>query len=79
MSEPMITSLIALAGTLIGSFAGILTSSRLTIYRLERLEEKVEKHNQVVERVFRLEESVKSAHHRIDECREEMSKGGGSV
>lgn len=59
MSEQLITSLIAVAGTVIGSFAGILTSSRLTIYRLSRLEEKVERHNQVVERVFRLEESVK--------------------
>ena len=67
MSEQLITSLIAVAGTVIGSFAGILTSSRLTIYRLSRLEEKVERHNQVVERVFRLEESVKSAHHRLDE------------
>lgn len=75
MSEQLITSLIAVAGTVIGSFAGILTSSRLTIYRLSRLEEKVERHNhQVVERVFRLEESVKSAHHRLDELREEQNK-----
>ena len=74
MSEQLITSLIAVAGTVIGSFAGILTSSRLTIYRLSRLEEKVERHNQVVERVFRLEESVKGAHHRLDELREEQNK-----
>jgi len=74
MSEQLITSLIAVAGTVIGSFAGILTSSRLTIYRLSRLEEKVERHNQVVERVFRLEESVKSAHHRLDELREKQNK-----
>ena len=74
MSEPLITALIALAGTVIGSFAGILTSSRLTMYRLERLEEKVEKHNQVVERVYRLEESVKNTHYRIEECRNELSK-----
>lgn len=74
MSEQMIASLIAVAGTIIGSFAGILTSSRLTIYRLSRLEEKVERHNRVVERVYRLEESVKAAHRRIDECREEQGK-----
>ena len=74
MSEPLITALIALAGTVIGSFAGILTSSRLTMYRLERLEEKVEKHNHVIERVYRLEESVKNAHYRIEECRNEVGK-----
>ena len=65
MSEGIITSLLALLGTVIGSFAGILTSSRLTLYRLERLEEKVEQHNRVVERVFKLEESAKSAHYHI--------------
>ena len=40
--------------------------------RLKSLEQKVEKHNSVVERTFRLEESTKSAHHRIDELREEL-------
>lgn len=78
MSEGIITSLLALIGTVIGSFAGILTSSRLTIYRLERLEEKVEQHNRVVERVFRLEESAKSAHHRLDELRGEMDRKAGA-
>lgn len=77
MSEGVITSLIALLGTVIGSFAGILTSSRLTLYRLERLEEKVEQHNRVVERVFKLEESAKSAHHRLDELRSEFDRKTG--
>lgn len=40
--------------------------------RLKNLEQKVDKHNNVVERTFRLEESTKSAHHRIDEIREEL-------
>lgn len=40
--------------------------------RIKNLEEKVEKHNSVVERMYRVEESVKSAHHRIDEIKEKL-------
>lgn len=37
--------------------------------QLSNLEKKVEKHNHVIERVYRCEESLKSAHHRLDEMR----------
>lgn len=37
--------------------------------RIKYLEQKVEKHNNVVERVYGVEQSVKSAHHRIDEIK----------
>lgn len=50
-----------------GSFAaawGAVTT------RIKYLEQKVDKHNQVIERVYRVEESTKSAHHRIDEIKE---------
>ena len=72
MSEVVIVSIISLIGTLAGTFGGIMTSSRLTGYRIEQLEKKVEKHNNVVERVFRLEdndrlleEKISVANHRI--------------
>lgn len=55
MSESVIVALLALLGTLVGSFGGILTANKLTNYRLEQLEAKVEKHNKVIERVYNLE------------------------
>ena len=55
MSEAVIVALLALLGTLGGSFGGILTANKLTNYRLEQLEAKVEKHNKVIERVYNLE------------------------
>lgn len=67
----IVLALIAFAGTLIGTFGGILTANKLSNYRIEQLEKKVEKHNNLVERMFLVESSVKSAHHRIDELREE--------
>ena len=74
MTTEIITALLALLGTLIGTLGGILTAGKLSNYRIEQLEKKVDKHNNIVERVFAVENSVKSAHHRIDELREEMNK-----
>ncbi len=71
MTDIMV-AVIAFAGTLVGSLGGILAANRLTVYRIEQLESKVEKHNNIVERMFSVENSVKSAHHRIDELREKI-------
>ena len=54
----MPTEIIALIGTAIGTFGGILMSNKLTIYRIEQLEKKIDKHNTLIERMYRLEERV---------------------
>lgn len=66
MEETILVAVLSLAGTMIGSIAGILTANKLTNYRIEQLEKKVEKHNNVVERVFRLEERCALQDERID-------------
>lgn len=55
MSETVIVAILSLLGTLVGSLAGILTANKLTNYRIAQLEKKVEKHNSVIERVYKLE------------------------
>lgn len=55
----------SLIGTLAGTFGGILVSNKLTNYRIEQLEKKVEKHNQVVERTFKLEGQMTEVQHDI--------------
>ena len=55
MNEAAVVAILSLVGTLGGTFGGILTSNRLTNYRIGQLEEKVEKHNRVIERVYQLE------------------------
>lgn len=55
MTETIIVSILSLAGTLIGSLFGILTANKLTNFRIEQLEKKVEKHNSIIERVYNLE------------------------
>lgn len=83
MDSSVIVAILALVGTLIGSLAGILTANKMTNYRINELEQKVEKHNAVVERVALLEQSVNAQWKRFDELKAELAKikqmiyGGG--
>lgn len=77
MSEQIILALLSFAGTLIGTLAGIFATSRLSNYRIEQLEKKVDKHNNLIERTYNLEraeavikEEIKVANHRIDDLEE---------
>lgn len=67
MEPEIVVAICSLVGTLVGSLAGIMAANRLTNYRIEQLEEKVRKHNNLVERMIVVEQSTKSAHHRLDE------------
>ena len=74
MSTELIIGLLSLAGTALGSLAGILTANKLMAYRIEQLEKKVDKHNQLIERTYKIEESInildekmKVANNRIDD------------
>jgi hypothetical protein len=74
MSETVIVAIISLTGTLFGTLGGIVASGKLTGYRIDRLEEQVKKHNNVIERMYKLEErtavveeQVKMANNRIDD------------
>ena len=58
MSDTVVVGLLSFVGTLIGSLSGILTANKLINYRIEQLEKKVEKHNNVIERTFRLEQGL---------------------
>ena len=74
ISSEVIVGLLSLAGTLCGTFAGIITSAKLTVYRIEQLEKKVEKHNSVVERTAVIEDNLKSVWHTIDEIKNDMKE-----
>lgn len=73
----IVAALISVLGSVIGTFAGVLTGSKLIAYRVEQLEKKVEKHNQVIDRVYKIErfdavmeEEMKVANHRISDLEE---------
>ena len=88
MSETIIVALItgglALAGTLGGSYLANKKSAALIAYRLEQLEAKVQAHNNVIERTYRLEqhnevqdEKIAVANHRIEDLERTVEKHHG--
>ena len=66
MEHDVLIALLSLAGTLTGTLGGILTSARLTNYRIEQLEKKVDRHNGFGERIPVLEDRVTVSSHRMD-------------
>ena len=60
MSDEIIVAILAFLGTVGGSVAGIMASNRLTNHRLERLERKVDLHNNAVQRLAVLEATVRA-------------------
>lgn len=88
MSETIIVALItgglALVGTLAGTYFANRKSAALIAYRLEQLEVKVQAHNNVIERTYRLEqhnevqdEKIAVANHRIGDLEQKMEKHHG--
>ena len=74
MSNEIVVALIGLAGSAFGSLVGIVVSNKLTQYRLEQLEKKVQAHNNLIERTYHLEEmdsvrteQIKVINHRIED------------
>lgn len=70
MTDAVVTSILSLVGTLVGTFGGILVASKLTNYRIEQLEKKVEKHNSVVERTYKIEGKVTELQHEVADLKE---------
>ena len=58
MSEAVIVAVLGFLGTIVGSTIGVLTANKLVNYRIEQLEKKVDKHNNLVERTYHLEQEV---------------------
>ena len=69
MTSEVIVALLGLVGTLAGSFLGVIASSKLTQYRIQQLEEKVNKHNSVVERTYILEGQMQEVIHDIKDLK----------
>ena len=82
MTDAVLVALIGLAGSAIGSIVGVVASAKLTSYRIEQLEKKVQAHNNLIERTYRLEErtevqeeKLRVVNHRLSDL-QDYHKGG---
>ena len=74
MNIESFTAWLQFLGSIIGMLTGILVSNKLTTYRIEQLEKKVDKHNSVVERTYRLEERQNALYERVEEIERDIKK-----
>lgn len=74
MNEAIIVALLGFAGTLLGSLFGVLAAQKLTQYRLSQLEDKVNKHNNIIERTYKLEGRMDEAEHDIRDIKTRINK-----
>ena len=65
MEPTIIVALISFAGTVVGTVLGMMAGTKLTTYRIEQLEKKVQAHNEVVERTYVLEGQVTELQHDV--------------
>ena len=72
MTEAIIVAILGFAGTLVGSLLGVVAAQKLTQYRLSQLEEKVNRHNNLIERTFKLEGQVAECCHDIKELKQKV-------
>ena len=70
MQPEIVVALLSLIGTLAGSLIGVLASNKLTNYRIEQLEDKVAKHNSLVERTYKLEGAMTEVQHDIRDMKQ---------
>jgi hypothetical protein len=84
MGDIVLIAVTSLLGTIIGTFGGIISSQKILTIKMEalektinlkidNLEKKQDKHNCLIERMAIVEQSTKSAHHRLDEVKEKIA------
>ena len=70
--EEFLTGIFSLIASLVGTFGGIVTSTKLTNYQINELKKRVDKHNNVIERTYKLEEHNRYVDERITRLENEV-------
>lgn len=78
MNIEVLVALITLAGTVASGIISALISSGVMKYRIEQLEKKVDKHNNLIERTFQIEEHDAVVDEKIKELERRISLYGGN-
>ena len=74
MDSTIIVAILSLLGTVIGSLGGVLAANNLIKYRIQKLEEKVNKHNNLIDRMYKLEKDEAEFKVKMDDIRDDIKK-----
>lgn len=74
MSDAVIVGMLSLIGTVAGTLGGIMATQRLTTYKIEQLQQEVQKHNGLIDRTYRLEGQMKETQHDIRDIKERIER-----
>ena len=69
MDNTILVAILGFAGTLCGSLLGVVAAQKLTQYRLAQLEDKVNKHNNIIDRTYKLEGRMDAVEHDIKDLK----------
>ena len=72
MDTELAVSIITLLGSAFGTLMGVFVNIKLTNFRLKKLEEKVDKHNNLIERTYKIESDIAVIDERISEVTEHI-------
>ena len=67
MSDVVMVALVGAGGSVLGSLLGVVASNKLTTYRIEQLEKKVDKHNNLIDRTYKLEKDFEVLSQHVDD------------
>lgn len=74
MDSTIIVAILSLLGTVIGSLGGVLAANNLIKYRIQKLEEKVNKHNNLIDRMYKLEKSETLVENEIGDIKDTIKE-----
>ena len=74
MPNEILIALLSLLGTVLGSAGGVFAANRLTAYRIEQLEKKVDRHNSIIERTVILERDQKTLFRLVDGAKADIAR-----
>ena len=74
MSKEIIVALIGIIPAVFVAIVSIVSNNQIVKVKIEELTKKVEKHNQIVERTYKLESDIATAFTKVDENRARIER-----
>lgn len=72
MKPEIIVAIITSLSTLLAAAVSIIVNNRIIGYKVDELTKKVEKHNNLIERMAIVERDLKTAFNRVDEIKADL-------